>query len=210
MMNTAFRSIGFFLLATSAYASAPDAPIGSDVSDAVVKVAVLPTYPARAMKRGTDGDITVAFTISKYGRAIDPEVVSESAPGVFDDTVLDALNYWAFEPARPLYCGTVEQRATQAFRFRHQDERPVQILPTVIEGQATLPRPHRKVDSVAALRIEGAANRSVSQVVKPTGLVPVRRVEPAYPDKALSRRREGVGGNSRLGFSGPSRGLASR
>ena len=57
--------------------------MANEFADARVELAVLPTYPDRALRNGIDGDVTVRFTVSRYGRAVDAKIVSaKSAPGV--------------------------------------------------------------------------------------------------------------------------------
>ncbi|NND60241.1 MAG: energy transducer TonB [Gammaproteobacteria bacterium] len=183
----------FLLGGTAVYAADPVISSQvSSVSNAAVKLAVLPAYPKRALRKGIDGEATVAFTISRYGRAIDPRIVSATPRKVFEKEVLDTIRYWIFDPARPVNCGTVEQTATQTFRFRHDSNRPVQIMPLVVEGVPTLPRPQQHADSMTQIRLADAAARNLSQAVNPRGLVPVDRVEPDYPEEALRRNVEGV------------------
>ena len=70
------------LLVLCCNASASDDPEAlqsselSPVRSASVKMAVVPVYPPRALKKKIDGEVTVAFTISRYGRAIDASIES--------------------------------------------------------------------------------------------------------------------------------------
>ncbi len=168
----------------------PVEPVSSTFTPASVDIAVLPVYPRRAMRKKIDGEVTVSFTITKYGRARDIEIVGESPRRVFGNATVDAMKYWVFHPARPVACGTVEQKATQTFRYRHAAAKPVQILPIVVEGQPTLPRAERALTPELE-RLSRAAEIAQTRAT-PRGLVPLHRVEPTYPDKALERRKEGV------------------
>ena len=162
-------------------------PLANEVADARVELAVLPTYPKRALRAGIDGEVTVVFTVSRYGRAVDARVVSASPRRVFDSATLDALKYWFIRPARADVCSTVEQRAEQTFRFVHNADPAVQLLPIVLEGRPTLPEQTERVgvlDQDVGLATSSAAPQDGQLVV-------VHRVEPAYPEKALQRRREG-------------------
>ncbi len=161
------------------------------VNNASVKVAVLPTYPRRALKNNIGGTVTAEFTISSYGRAVEARITQANPPRVFNNSVLDALKYWSFVPARPVACGTVPQTARQTFRFEPGAEKPVHLLPIEIDGLPTLPRGERMA-TAEAIRAAEVAEQQLSQVISPRGLVATHRVDPAYPEKALQRRMEGV------------------
>ncbi|MEO1576782.1 MAG: TonB family protein [Pseudomonadota bacterium] len=178
-----------FSLGVSGAAQAQDdfapqsTPSATEVADARVELAVLPTYPKRALRAGIDGEVTVSFTVSRYGRAVDAEVVSAKPRRVFNAAVLDALKYWFIRPARASTCSTIEQTAQQTFRFVHGAEQTVQVAPIVLQGRQTMLRDVDEVDEVGG---EG-----MSAVAGQDQLVVIERVEPEYPDKALNRRREG-------------------
>ncbi len=161
------------------------------ISNASVLVAVTPSYPKSALKKGLDGEVTVAFTISRYGRALEPRVVQSSGSKRFHRAALDALQYWVFSPARPTDCGTAQQSAVQSFQFRHAADQPVYLPPIVIEGQPTLPR-ELQASHPKRLRDDNAAARNQSPLMDPKRLVPVKRVDAEYPARAMERRREGV------------------
>ncbi|MDH3588578.1 MAG: energy transducer TonB [Gammaproteobacteria bacterium] len=171
--------------------SSPESVNVSVVNNASVKLAVLPSYPKRALKNNIDGEVTVEFRISAFGRAIEPRITEASPPRVFNNSVLDTLSYWSFVPARPVACGTVEQTARQTFRFRAGSEKQVHLLPIEIDGQPTLPRGEQRA-TLEEIRATDQAERQQSQVLSPRGLIATKRVEPVYPDRALQRRLEGV------------------
>lgn len=161
------------------------------VNNASVKLAVTPAYPKRALKNNIDGEVTVEFTISPYGRAVDAEIIAAQPPRVFNNTVLDALRFWTFVPARPVACGTVPQTARQTFRFRSKQEKRIQLPPIEIEGQPTLPRGERRA-TLEEIHAYEQFEQALSQVVSPRGLVVTKRVPPEYPQRALERRLEGM------------------
>ena len=77
---------------------------------------VQPTYPRRALRSGTEGVVTVEFTITKDGTVKDPVIIKSEPPGVFDSAVLKVINKWKFNPEK--YQGKViEARARQNVRF---------------------------------------------------------------------------------------------
>lgn len=140
-----------------------------------IKYAVPPDYPRRALRQGIDGEVTLRFTVSRYGRATGIRIVSAQPRKIFDKAALHAVRSWAFDPARLARCGTVEQTAEQTIRFRHQSSPPVQLLPLVTTARQAHPDPE--------------ANKA--RVVPPRP-VPLHRVEPVYPEEALRRGIEGV------------------
>lgn len=75
-----------------------------------------PSYPRAARLSGQEGSVILAFSIDRSGRAFEIDVVSATAPGVFERAAVDALRRWRFadgaagsDPAR---------RFEQAFDFR--------------------------------------------------------------------------------------------
>lgn len=71
-----------------------------------------PRYPALALRRRIEGEVTLVFTIRPDGTVEAPRVVAASPSGVFEEAALAAIQRWRFEPvARP-----VESR--QVLRFR--------------------------------------------------------------------------------------------
>ncbi len=159
----------------------------NEFADASVELAVLPTYPDRAKRNNLNGEVTVRFTVSRYGRPIDPEIISASPKRVFNTATLDALKYWFIRPARADVCETIEQTAEQTFRFVHDADPPVQLAPIVIGGRVTVPRAQKHVEGIDP----DSEILGVSQTIDPNGLVVAHRVEPDYPEKAVQRKREG-------------------
>ncbi|MEM6640550.1 MAG: energy transducer TonB [Pseudomonadota bacterium] len=169
------------------FARSSAAPQSSDVADAKVELAVLPTYPKRALRAGVDGEVTVAFTVSRYGRAVDARVISAKPKRVFDAAALDALKYWFIRPARADVCATTEQRAEQTFRFVHDGDPAVQLPPIVLANRVSVPAEAERVSELAP----GTGREAMSRVVGEAPLVVIKRVEPDYPERALQRKREG-------------------
>ncbi|MFK7886502.1 MAG: energy transducer TonB [Gammaproteobacteria bacterium] len=159
----------------------------NEVADAHVELMVLPTYPKRALRNGINGEVTVAFTVSRYGRAVEAKITRASPRRVFDDAVLDALKYWFIRPARADVCETTTQQAEQTFRFVHDAQPQVQLPPLVLEGRMTLPEAQQHVEQLEV----GTGADGVSTTINPNELVVLKRVEPEYPEKALQRKREG-------------------
>jgi len=163
----------------------------SGFENALVTLAVTPRYPKRALKKGIDGEVTLAFDISKYGRAENIKVVDSEPAGVFDDEAVDAMQYWAFSPARLATCGTVEQPARQTLRFVHAEDPQVQFAPLVVND---VPQPPRAMEetTLRQFRDEQRAAAMNSQMYDSRYFVTTHRVEPDYPLKALERRKEGM------------------
>ncbi|MFK8015239.1 MAG: energy transducer TonB [Gammaproteobacteria bacterium] len=167
--------------------AAPVQALANEVADAQVELAVLPTYPSRALRNGIDGEVTVRFTASRYGRAVDAKITSATPRRVFDAATLDALKYWFIRPARADVCVTTEQQAEQTFRFRHDQDPPVQVLPMVIEGRVQMPDDQQHVEAWE----KGTGRDGLSSAVDDGALVVINRVEPPFPEKAAQRKREG-------------------
>lgn len=163
----------------------------SGFENAMVTLAVMPRYPKRALRKGIDGEVTLAFEISKHGRAENIEVVAGDPPGVFDEEAVDAMQYWAFSPARLATCGTIGQPAKQILRFVHDGDPQVQIGPLVVND---VPQPPRAMEekTLRQFRDEQQAAVLNSQRYDSRYFVTTHRVEPEYPVKALERRKEGM------------------
>jgi TonB family protein len=80
---------------------------------------VNPEYPDSARRRGIEGWVEVAFTITPTGAVEDVEVRNASPADVFDDAAVRAMRQWRFEPI--VRNGErVSQRAMLRLRFAQQ------------------------------------------------------------------------------------------
>jgi protein TonB len=61
-------------------------------------VHVEPRYPRRALSRGIEGRVVVAYTIQPDGSTSDLEVVEAEPPKIFDRSALEAVRQWRFAP----------------------------------------------------------------------------------------------------------------
>lgn len=99
----------------------PESGSGSEYGDIVALVAVRPAYPRQAAIAGTEGWVTVEFTVTPLGTVTDPRVVAADPPRVFDLAALRAIVKWKFKPrvvdgeARP-------QRVQQTIQFHLDDD----------------------------------------------------------------------------------------
>jgi TonB family protein len=86
------------------------------VSELTTTHQVAPNYPRAAASRNIDGWVEVEFTVTPTGEVRDAKVVQSSA-GMFEDSALNAIAHWQFEPViedgRP-----VPVRAALKFSFR--------------------------------------------------------------------------------------------
>jgi protein TonB len=73
------------------------ASAGSD-ADVVPLVRVNPQYPARAMQRGIEGFVHLAFTISEAGTTKDIEVVESEPENYFEDAAVAAVRRYKYKP----------------------------------------------------------------------------------------------------------------
>lgn len=99
-----------------------DAALTSIVSAASLKrtKTVNPTYPESARKRGTEGWVEMAFTVTPSGTVEDIEVRNASPADVFEESATRAIKQWRFEPI--VRNGEkISQRAVVRLRFNKQD-----------------------------------------------------------------------------------------
>lgn len=77
---------------------------------------VNPVYPDAARKRGVEGWVELAFTVTPSGSVEDIEVRNASPTDVFDDAAVRAIRQWRFEPVER-NGQKVAQRAMVRLRF---------------------------------------------------------------------------------------------
>jgi TonB family protein len=77
---------------------------------------VNPVYPESARKRGVEGWVELAFTVTPNGTVDDVEVRNASPANVFDDAATRAIRGWRFEPVER-NGAKVAQRAMVRLRF---------------------------------------------------------------------------------------------
>jgi TonB family protein len=77
---------------------------------------VQPVYPESARKRGVEGWVELAFTVTPAGTVEDVEVRNASPANVFDDSAIRAIRGWRFEPVER-NGEKVAQRAMVRLRF---------------------------------------------------------------------------------------------
>ncbi len=89
-------------------------------TNAVPIVRVDPTYPARALRAGIEGRVTVEFTITAAGGVKDPLIAKADPRGMFDQAVLAVITKWKFKPR--ISAGVaIARRARQIVEFSVQD-----------------------------------------------------------------------------------------
>lgn len=67
-------------------------------ADAIPLVRVNPQYPARAMQRGIEGWVHLAFTITTAGTTTDIAVVDAEPANVFEDAAIAAVRRYKYKP----------------------------------------------------------------------------------------------------------------
>ncbi len=88
-------------------------------TNVVPTLRIPPIYPARALRSGIEGVVTVEFTIAIDGSVKDPVIVKAKPPRIFDKAVLKSIAKWKFSP--DLVDGKpVEKRARQDVKFKLQ------------------------------------------------------------------------------------------
>lgn len=109
---------GPYLGEFSAAPSNPVAPAAvADYAQVTPLVRIPPRYPRNASRRGIEGVVKVAFTISKEGRVVNPHVLTANPAGVFDKAAIKAIKKWKFNP-KIVDGQAVEQTAAQEITFR--------------------------------------------------------------------------------------------
>jgi protein TonB len=83
-------------------------------------VQVKPVYPQRAKRLHMDGKVGVRFLVNENGAVSNIKILDSTPPGVFDDSVANALSSWKFTP------GKVAERAVStwvvtAIEFKFED-----------------------------------------------------------------------------------------
>ncbi|MFT0212083.1 energy transducer TonB [Pseudomonas sp. F1_0610] len=110
---------------TAGVASAPSAPPANeggggspgDDSEVIPLNEVLPVYPDQARRRGIEGYVKLAFTITRDGRVENIRVVDSSPRNVFDREARRAATRWRFAP-RTEGGISVDREATKTLQFR--------------------------------------------------------------------------------------------
>ncbi|HEU0223936.1 MAG TPA: energy transducer TonB [Steroidobacteraceae bacterium] len=81
---------------------------------------VAPTYPQRALEKGTEGWVDVEFTLAADGSVRDAAIKASEPAGTFDRAALNAVERWRYEPY--LVNGAVtEPRVSARLRFEIKD-----------------------------------------------------------------------------------------
>lgn len=103
------------------FSAAPTAPVSpvavSEYAQVTPLVRIPPRYPRTAARRGIEGVVKVAFTITKQGLVVNPRVLSANPVGVFDKAAIKAVKKWKFNP-KIVEGKAVEQTAAQEITFR--------------------------------------------------------------------------------------------
>lgn len=92
-------------------------PNVSEYAQVAPLVRIPPRYPRSASRRGIEGSVRVAFTITKDGVVTNARVLKADPPGVFDKAALRAIKKWKFAP-KIIDGQAVEQKAAQEIKFK--------------------------------------------------------------------------------------------
>lgn len=112
--------LGDFAKSTSKKAKKFNAPAKPKIDTSVVPtLRIPPVYPARALRSGIEGVVTVEFTIAIDGSVKDPVIVKAKPPRIFDKAVLKSITKWKFNPDM-VNGEPVEKRARQDVKFKLQ------------------------------------------------------------------------------------------
>ena len=86
-------------------------------SDLIPLVRIEPRYPTRAARRGIEGWVKLAFTITEEGAVQDIRVVEAEPGDVFDRAAIRAVRKWQFRP-RIVDGHPTARSAVQVLKFR--------------------------------------------------------------------------------------------
>ncbi|MBB3166941.1 energy transducer TonB [Simiduia aestuariiviva] len=64
----------------------------------VKQVMIAPIYPRRALERGIEGFVDVAYDVTAYGSTTNLQILHAEPAGVFDRAALAAVAKWKFRP----------------------------------------------------------------------------------------------------------------
>lgn len=90
---------------------------GGVSTDATPTSRVPPQYPRKARRDGTQGFVTLEFTIRPDGSVTDVSVVDSHPEGTFEQAAKRALSRWKFEP-KESDGRKISHRARQTIRFK--------------------------------------------------------------------------------------------
>ncbi len=88
--------------------------------DVVPILRIAPEYPRAARIRGTEGWVTIRFTINEDGTVSDPTVIEAHPKRVFEREALRAIKRWQFKP-RIVDGVAIKRSATQTIEFEMAD-----------------------------------------------------------------------------------------
>lgn len=89
--------------------------VGSDAGPQRL-VALQPPYPREAAMAGIEGWVRVQFTVTEAGTVRDIRILDAAPSRVFNETVINTLQRWRFEPAR-VDGQPVARRVVQVLEF---------------------------------------------------------------------------------------------
>ena len=75
-----------------------------------------PVYPFRAKARAIEGWVSVEFTVNEQGRVEDIKIIEAEPKEIFNDSVIQCLAAWRFNPGR-INGEVVKTRARTKIRF---------------------------------------------------------------------------------------------
>ena len=137
-----------------------------------------PNYPAQALAKGTQGTVTVTFTIRPDGSTGSIRIVRSTPPGLFDAAARAAVSRWRFRPAMTDGVA-VSTRVTQTLQFR-----PSSTLQQAVAKQSPNP--------------STANSGTIPADSVPANIHPVRVIPPSYP---LGAYRAHQGGRVTVAFT---------
>lgn len=98
LTTNALPALGLDTALNSVAISAPTFGDFGSNQQAMPLYRVEPVYPAKALKRGVEGFVTLSFAIDEMGRATNIKVVEAKPLRMFEREAIQALKKWKYQP----------------------------------------------------------------------------------------------------------------
>ncbi len=96
-------------------------PISTGANMVVPYLKLQPTYPPRALKRGIEGHVDLAFDITAAGKTTNIRVIEAEPEGVFERAAIRALEKWKYKV--PMSDGTPQGQVDMMTRLSFKLEK---------------------------------------------------------------------------------------
>ena len=95
---------------------------GIELHPASREYMVLPKYPGRALQKGIEARIVVAFDINEFGEVINEKIVTDANSEIFNMEVLSAIRKFKYSPMKINNIPTITRDVRETFNFKISDK----------------------------------------------------------------------------------------